>query len=400
VRAVGISLDVTEQRLLEAQFQQAQKMEAVGRLAGGVAHDFNNLLTVMLGFCELLLKDLPESSPQRQDVEEIHKAGVSAAGLTRQLLAFSRRQLVTPRLISLTEVVTDIRAMVQRLIGEDVNVVLNLQPHLAPIMADRAQVEQVIMNLAVNARDAMPSGGVLTLETANVTLDANYTRTHFGTSAGEYVMLSVSDTGTGMSSATQARLFEPFFTTKEVGKGTGLGMATVHGIVTSSGGHITVHSDVGVGTSFKAYFPKAREGDDAADLPTSATQHAPAKRTVLVVEDADALRELTRRMLELQGYSVQVAANAREAGLLFAANPDIDLLLTDVVMPGLSGPELASILVARRPTLRVIYMSGYTDDAIVQHGVFKPGIALLNKPFTSDTLARKIHEVFRGKALT
>ena len=400
VRAVGISLDITEQRVLEAQFQQAQKMEAVGRLAGGVAHDFNNLLTVMLGFCELLLNDMPPTDHRRADLEEIQKAGVSAAALTRQLLAFSRKQITSPTLLNLSEVVSDIHGMIERLIGEDINVLLRLQADLGPVMADRAQLEQVIMNLTVNARDAMSAGGgALTIETRDVDLDEHYAKTHFGATPGSYVLLSVSDTGSGMTAETQSRLFEPFFTTKDVGKGTGLGMATVHGIVTSCGGYINVYSELGVGTSFKIYLPRAHDTGELRGVSPPMVEHPTGTLSVLVVEDADALRELTRRLLERQGYSVLVAANAGDALSVFDANQDIDLLLTDVVMPGASGPELAAQLVERRPSLAVIYMSGYTDEAIVQHGVLNPGITMLNKPFTSAALARKIREVFEQRSL-
>jgi two-component system, cell cycle sensor histidine kinase and response regulator CckA len=392
VRGVGISLDVTERRTLEEQYLQAQKMEAIGQLAGGVAHDFNNLLTVILGFCELLLVDLDPDDPRRTDVGEIQKAGTRAAGLTRQLLAFSRKEIIQPTQLDLNAIVTDMRVMLGRLIREDVTVVLRLGPALAPVKADRGQVEQIVLNLAVNARDAMPKGGTLTIETANVELDEHYAKTHVAVTPGPHVVLTVMDTGTGMTRDVQARLFEPFFTTKEVGKGTGLGLATVHGIVTRSGGSITVDSDVGRGTSFMVYFPKA----DAADLvvaPPPVARRRPGTLTVLVVEDEKGLRELTRRLLGRLGYTVLVAANADKALRLFDANPSIDLLLTDVVMPGASGPELVRQLVERRPALKVIYMSGYTDEAIIHHGVLEPGIAFLHKPFTSETLGRKLHEV-------
>ena len=267
VRGVGISLDVTERRTLEEQYQQAQKMEAIGRLAGGVAHDFNNLLTVILGYCELLLADLDPDDPRQADIAEIQKAGASAAGLTRQLLAFSRKQIIEPTLLDLNVVVADMRAMLGRLIGEDVKVVLGLRPELAPVKADRGQVEQIVMNLAVNARDAMPRGGTLTIETANVELDEHYAKTHLAVKPGPYVVLTVTDTGTGMTPEVQARLFEPFFTTKELGKGTGLGLATVHGIVTRSGGSVNVYSEVGRGTSFKVYFPRADAAEMVVDAP-------------------------------------------------------------------------------------------------------------------------------------
>jgi PAS domain S-box-containing protein len=393
VRAVGISMDVTARRILEEQFQQAQKMEAIGRLAGGVAHDFNNLLTVILGYCDLLLADCPPGDPHQPDIAEIQKAGERAGGLTRQLLAFSRKQIIDPTLLDLNEVVGNLRQMLGRLIGEDVTVSLKLRPELAPVSADRGQVEQIVMNLAVNARDAMPKGGSLTIQTAHVELDEHYARTHRGVKPGPYVALTVTDTGTGMTPQVQSRLFEPFFTTKEPGKGTGLGMATVYGIVTQCGGSIGVYSELGKGTSFNVYFPRADAAEMIVEAPASAAQFQAGTQTVLVVEDQDGLRELARRLLQRQGYTVLIAADASEALRLFAQNPSIDVLLTDVVMPGASGPELTKQLVEQRPALRVIYMSGYTEDAIVHHGVLKPGIAFLHKPFTSETLGRKIREV-------
>ena len=393
MRAVGISQDATERRTLEAQFHQAQKMEAIGQLAGGVAHDFNNLLTAILGYCELLLTDLDPDDARKADIAEIQKAGLSAAGLTRQLLAFSRKEIIEPTLLDLNVVVGGMRALLGRLIGEDVKVVFALRPKLAAVMADRGQLEQIILNLAVNARDAMPRGGTLTLETANVELDENYPKTHLAVQPGSYVVLTVTDTGTGMTAAVQARLFEPFFTTKAVGKGTGLGLATVHGIVTRSGGTVNVYSEVGRGTSIKVYFPRAGAIAEAVEAPLEATREVSAAHTVLVVDDADGLRELTRRLLERQGYTVLVAVDAEEASRLFEENPSIDVLLTDVVMPGASGPELTRRLVAQRPGLKVIYMSGYTEDAIVHHEVLNPGIAFLHKPFTSESLGRKIREV-------
>jgi two-component system cell cycle sensor histidine kinase/response regulator CckA len=391
IRATGISLDVTDRHALEEQYHHAQKMEAVGRLAGGVAHDFNNLLTAILGYCELLLEDLPANDRSRADIGEIHKAGLSAAGLTRQLLAFSRKQIIEPTLLDLNTVVREMRAMLGRLIGEDVRIVLALRD-AALVMADRGQVEQIVMNLAVNARDAMPRGGILTIETANVELDENYPNTHFAVAPGSYVVLTVTDTGTGITPEVQARLFEPFFTTKDPGKGTGLGLATVHGIVTRSGGSVNVYSEMGKGTSFKVYFPRATDADMVVEVPPLAVRPHSGAETVLLVEDAEGLRELTKRLLERQGYAVLVAANADEAVRLFEQNPSIALLLTDVVMPGVSGPELTRRLAEQRPELRVVYMSGYTEEAIVHHGVLNPGIAFLHKPFTSEALGRKIRE--------
>jgi PAS domain S-box-containing protein len=393
VRGVGISMDVTDRRALEEQYQQAQKMDAIGRLAGGLAHDFNNLLTVILGHCELLLADLDAGDSRETDICGIQKAGMHAAGLTRQLLAFSRKQIIEPTLLDVNVVVTELRAMLGRLIGEDVKVVLSLRSALALVKADRGQLEQIILNLAVNARDAMPGGGTLTIETANVDLDEHYPKTHLAAKPGPYVALIISDTGTGMTPQVQARLFEPFFTTKEVGKGTGLGLATVHGIVMRSGGSVNVYSEVGKGTSFKVYFPCADAGEKIREVPPPVARRHAGAETVLIVEDAEGLRALAKRLLERQGYTVLVAAQADEATQLFDRNPSIDVLLTDVVMPGSSGPELSKRLVERRPSLRVIYMSGYTEEAIVQHGVVNPGIAFLHKPFTSETLGAKIREV-------
>jgi two-component system cell cycle sensor histidine kinase/response regulator CckA len=394
VRGVGISQGVTERRTLEAQYQHAQKMEAVGRLAGGVAHDFNNLLTAILGYCELLLADLNPDDPRGADIAEIQKAGTHAAGLTSQLLAFSRKQIIEPTRLDLNVVVADMRAMIGRLIGEDVNILLSLWPALASVKADRGQVEQIVLNLAVNARDAMPRGGTLTIQTANVELDEHYAKTHLEVTPGPYVALTVADTGTGMTPQVQARLFEPFFTTKGVGKGTGLGLATVHGIVMRSGGSVTVYSEIGRGTSFRVYFPRADAAEIVVDTPPPpVSRPRGGAQTVLVVEDAGGVRELARRLLRRLGYTVLVAADADEALRLFEQNGSIDVLLTDVVMPGASGPELTRQLVERRPALKVIYMSGYTEEAIVHHGVLDPGIAFLHKPFTSETLGRKIREV-------
>jgi PAS domain S-box-containing protein len=393
VRGVGISLDVTGRRALEEQFQQTQKMEAIGRLAGGVAHDFNNLLTSILGYCELLLADLHPDDTRYADISEIQKAGGRAAGLTRQLLAFSRKQLIELTVLDLNLVVGDMRTMLERLIGEDVSVVLSLGIDLTPVKADRGQIEQIVMNLAVNARDAMPHGGALTIETANVELDEHYARAHLAVEPGRYVVLTVTDSGVGMTPEVQARLFEPFFTTKGPGKGTGLGLAIVHGIVARSGGSVHVYSELGRGTSFKTYFPAADATQIAVDAPPVVARRHAGRQTVLVVEDAEGLRELTRRLLQRQGYTVLVAANADEALRLFERNGSIDVLLTDVVMPGASGPELTRWLVQRQPTLRVIYMSGYTEEAIVHHGVLDPGIAFLHKPFTSETLGNKIREL-------
>jgi two-component system, cell cycle sensor histidine kinase and response regulator CckA len=398
LRAVGISQDVTERHTLEAQFQQAQKMEAVGRLAGGVAHDFNNLLTVILGFCELLLTDAAPGDPRSADILEIRKAGTRATELTRQLLAFSRKEIIEPTLLDLGVILNDMRPMLGRLIREDIKILVGARPGLARVKVDRGQMEQVIVNLAVNAQDAMANGGTLTIEVANVFLDEHYAAVHFDVKPGPYVVLTVTDSGTGMAADVRERVFEPFFTTKPVGQGTGLGLATVHGIVMRGGGSVSVYSEVGRGTSFKVYLPHAA----AAELEVAASSAVPVMvtgaETVLVVEDAEGLRELTKRLLEKLGYTVLVAANVDEAIHRFEENPSIDVLLTDVVMPGPSGPELTKRLIERRPGLKVIYMSGYTDEAIVQHGVLKPGIAFLHKPFTSDALGRKVRSVLDDPA--
>jgi two-component system cell cycle sensor histidine kinase/response regulator CckA len=392
-RGVGISLDVTERRTLEEQYQQAQKMEAVGRLAGGVAHDFNNLLTVILGYCELLLADPIPNAARRSDMEEIQKAGERAAGLTRQLLAFSRKQIVEPTLLDVNGIVTGMMEMLKRLIGEDMKIVLGLSPGLALVTADRGQLEQIVMNLAVNARDAMPVGGTLRIETANVEFDENYTSSHIALKRGSYIVLSVTDTGIGMTAEVQARLFEPFFTTKEAGRGTGLGLATVHGIVTQAGGGVTVDSEWGRGTSLKVYLPMASRAQGIVDAPLPVARPAAIGQTILVVEDEGGLRELTRRLLRSQGFNVLVAANAEEALAVVRQNSVIDVVLTDVVMPGASGPQLSRQLFETRPELRIVYMSGYTEDSIVHHGVLDPGIDFLHKPFSSDSLGRKLREV-------
>ena len=392
VRGIGISLDITARRKLEEQYQQAQKMEAVGRLAAGVAHDFNNLLTAILGYCELMIAELPPEDSRRSDLEEIHKAGTRGAGLTRQLLAFSRKQIVEPRPLDLNAVVEGMKPMLARLIGEDVDVSVRLSSDVATVVADPAQVEQILMNLAVNARDAMPRGGMLTIATENVELDEHYAATHAEVKPGPYVALTVSDTGTGMTPDVQARLFEPFYTTKEAGKGTGLGLATVHGIVKQHGGHVGLYSEVGSGSSFHVYLPRTRAAQVVPEV-RAQTGQIGGTETILVVEDAEGLRQLVRRVLERQGYTVFEAANANEALAKLAQAPAVDLLLTDVIMPGASGPELTQQIVEQRPAIKVIYMSGYTEDAISHHGVLNPGVAFLHKPFTSKALGRKIRQL-------
>jgi PAS domain S-box-containing protein len=386
--------DVTEQRRLQTQLVQSQKMEAVGRLAGGIAHDFNNLLTVITTSCDLLLEDLAASDPKREDVDQVRKAADGAAALTRQLLAFSRQQVLTPQIVNLGDVVYGVEKMLRRVIGEDVDLVTVLGPDAGAVKADVGQLEQVLMNLAVNARDAMPTGGKLTIETANVEHDPDYAREQEAAPVSRFVMLAVSDTGTGMDEATKARIFEPFFTTKELGKGTGLGLATVYGIVRQSGGFIWVYSEPGLGTTFKIYLPQV---DAVAEAGAGAAATGTSRRgteTVLLVEDAAAVRSVIHEALARQGYTVLDAPNGVEALQIAASHPGpIHLLLTDVVMPGLSGRQLSDALAAVRPDTRVLYTSGYTDDAVVRHGVLESGIAYLQKPFTVDGLARKVREV-------
>jgi PAS domain S-box-containing protein len=384
--------DITERRSLERQYQHAQKMEAVGMLAGGVAHDFNNLLTAILGYCELVQDKLEPGDQRFADVGEIRKAGKSAAGLTRQLLAFSRKEIIEPTLLNLNDVVAGIRALCGRLIEEDISVVLQTQPDLALVKADRGQIEQVLVNLAVNARDAMPGGGTLTIATADVELDAAYSMTHPGVTPGRFVKLTMTDTGAGIPLDVRARLFEPFFTTKEPGKGTGLGLAIVHSIVTQSGGSVDVSTEVGAGTSFCLYFPVAGAGDAIVPVASAPLSTAAGTQTLLVVDDAEGLRDLAKRMLERLGYTVLVAANGDEAIRLFEQHPAIAVLLTDIVMPGISGLELSKRLTDTRPSLPVVYMSGYGEDTIARHGILNPGLDFLHKPFTSETLGRKVRE--------
>ncbi|MCK9460057.1 MAG: response regulator [Proteobacteria bacterium] len=378
---------------LEAQLLGAQKMEAIGRLAGGVAHDFNNLLSVIISYAEFAIDQLRESDPVRSDLVEIHKAGQRAAALTRQLLAFGRKQMLAPEVLSLNDVVTDIESMLSRLLGEDVDVVTHLAEDLGNVTADRGQIEQVIMNLAVNSRDAMPEGGKLTIETANVELDESYAARHVAVVPGRYVLLSVSDTGCGMDAETQSRIFEPFFTTKERGKGTGIGLSTAYGIVKQSGGNTCVYSEPGQGTAFKVYLPRVSAPVvEAAPKPVSEAPRG--SETVLVVEDEDAVRRLTERILRAAGYRVLAASNGGEALLLCEKHGDaIDLLLTDVVMPQMGGRELFARLATISPGLRVLFTSGYTDDTIVHHGLLAPGTRFIGKPFNAAALARKVREV-------
>jgi PAS domain S-box-containing protein len=389
-----IAEDVTERRALEEQLRQSQKMEAVGRLAGGIAHDFNNLLTVIKGYSDLLMEEFKPADPLRNEVDEIRKAADRAASLTRQLLAFSRQQVLAPKVLDLNSVVGNMDRLLHRLIGADIDLQTSLARDLGRVKADPGQIEQVMMNLAVNARDAMPKGGKMTIETANVLLDDHYALEHIGAQAGSYVMLAVTDNGMGMSESVRQRIFEPFFTTKEVGKGTGLGLSTVYGIVKQSGGYIWVYSEIGVGSTFKVYLPRVdAPADTATQKLSSYTTHA-GTETVLLVEDEDGVRALVRQVLSKHGYTVLEARHGGEALLHCERFKDtIHLLITDVVLEQMSGPELAQRLVVLRPDLKVLYVSGYTDDAIIHQGVLKQGTAFLQKPFTTDALARKIRDI-------
>jgi PAS domain S-box-containing protein len=386
--------DVTEKRLLERQLRTAQKMEAIGRLSGGIAHDFNNLLGVIVGYSKLLRKALGRDNPLCEHAMEIEKAGDRAASLTKQLLAFSRQQILTPAVLNLNTLVSDMEKMLPRLLGEDVAVSLELEPILANIKADQSQIEQVILNLAVNARDAMPNGGRLRIHTANAELDGRFTRSHPGSRSGSYALLTVSDTGTGMDAATLTHIFEPFFTTKERGKGTGLGLATVYGIVKQSEGYIWVDSAPGKGTSFEIYLPRIEEQTPDQEGRTASGKTLRGSERILLVEDAEPLRKLAQNFLEGGGYHV-LSAGSGEDALQIASRQGgtLDLLLTDVVMPGMNGRVLAEQLLLKHPEIKVLYISGYTDSFIADHGVLEPGTHLLHKPFGEEDLLLKVREI-------
>jgi PAS domain S-box-containing protein len=391
-----VAEDISERRALESQFRQAQKMEAVGRLAGGIAHDFNNLLMVISGYSQLLLDEVRTESPMRNATEEIQKAADRATSLTRQLLAFSRKQLLSPRVIDLNALVLDNLKMLPRLIGEDIEVV-NISGHeLGHIKADPGQLEQVLLNLVVNARDAMPHGGKLTIETANISFDETYTRSHPSMQPGEYVMLAISDNGSGMDLDTQSHIFEPFFTTKGP-KGSGLGLSTVYGIVKQSGGYVWVYSEVGRGSTFKIYLPRISK-TEVPEVEKRSTKLSGGKETILLVEDEANLRRLVRGFLQRQGYRVIEAEDGQ--GALEAASEHvgpIHLLLTDVVMPDMNGRELARKLSVLHPRTRVVYMSGYTENAIHHNGALEAGVVFLQKPFTEEALTQKVREVLERK---
>jgi two-component system cell cycle sensor histidine kinase/response regulator CckA len=385
-----IARDLTAHKRLETQYRQAQKMEAVGRLAGGVAHDFNNLLTAILGYSELLMRGLAPQDPFHEGLSEIYKAGQRAAALTQQLLAFSRKLVLEPRVLDLNAVVADVDRMLRRLLGEDIEFSTVLAAGARPVKTDPGQMDQVILNLAINARDAMPKGGKLTIETANVDLDESY----HDLKAGAYTLLAVSDTGCGMDDHVKSHLFEPFFTTKEPGKGTGLGLATVFGIVKQSGGHVAVYSEPGQGATFKVYLPSVTESADPVKREPATAPSGSGSETILIVEDEAPLRSLMRTVLQLHGYKVLEAHNGQEAlGLIQMHHQPIHLIISDVIMPKMGGRELSDHLAESHPNIRVLAISGYTDDAIFRHGMLQPGAAFLQKPFTPSALLRKIREV-------
>jgi PAS domain S-box-containing protein len=391
---VGVLRDITEHKQLEAQFLQAQKMEAIGALAGGVAHDFNNLLNVINGYCELVLEGLSEKDPVRNDILQISQAGTRAKSLTTQLLAFSRKQILQPAILDLNGVIENSYSMLRRLIPENIDLVLAAQPDLGLIYADPGQIQQVLMNLVVNARDAMPEGGKLTIETANVDYDDEYVRTHPTVQAGPYVMMAISDNGIGMDEKTRSRLFEPFFTTKEKGKGTGLGLSTVYGIVKQSNGFIWVYSEPGQGAAFKVYFPRTEGVASGLKDEIDLEEMARGFETVLVTEDEPSVRNLAVRILRERGYTVLEASNGEEAlRVVREYHGEILLILTDIIMPGMNGKELVAKLQAMHPKMKALYVSGYTENAIVHQGILDSGIAFLQKPFTVRNLARKVREV-------
>jgi signal transduction histidine kinase/DNA-binding response OmpR family regulator len=401
IGCIGLAVDATEQKALEMQMRQAQKMEAVGRLAGGIAHDFNNLLTVISGYSDLTLLRLGPDDPLRKNLDQVTRACERATGLTRHLLAFCRKQVLKPKVLNLNDTISEMNRMLPPLIGEDIELAIEFGQDLWQVKADAGQIEQIIVNLAVNARDAMPLGGELLIKTSNIVMDEAIARRYESVQSGQYVLLTVSDTGNGMSPATMKHVFEPFFTTKEVGKGTGLGLSTVYGIVKQSGGYISVASEVARGTTFEIYLPQVEEEVVELAARPTATALLSGRETVLLVEDDNQVRGIAGRALELSGYDVLSAPSGAAALLLSEQfNGKLDLLLTDVVMPRMSGPELFTQLSKPRPGTRVLYMSGYSENAVVHHGVVEEGADFIEKPFSPEALTRKIREVLDNPIMT
>jgi PAS domain S-box-containing protein len=403
---LGVSTDITQRKLAEEELRrtqeqlvQSQKMDAIGRLAGGLAHDFNNILGIILGYGEQTLRTLPETAEERRYIERIVDAGTRATKLIEQLLAFGRKQILQPRVINLNTVVAEMEQLLERLAGEDIDIRVKLDPELGAVKADPAQMERVIMNLAVNARDAMPNGGKLIIETANAELDASYTSRHGAVEPGRYVMLAVSDTGVGVGSEIQSKIFDPFFTTKGASKGTGLGLSTVHGIVNQSGGYIWVYSEPGNGATFKIYLPMVEAAPEAVHPLSGPLRARSGTETILVVEDDKILREFICEVLIVSGYKILSASNGAQAIQTMEEHAaHVDMLLTDVIMPGMSGRALVSQMVSSRPNLKVLYMSGYTENAIGHHGVLDAGVHLIQKPFTIGALTEKVREVLQEKS--
>lgn len=395
IQMIEYALDITEHERLEGQFRQSQKMEAVGRLAGGVAHDFNNLLTAIIGFSEILLMDSTLDNNHRNYIEQIKNSGDSAATLTQQLLAFSRKQILQPKVVDLNKLADDVKKMLTRIIGEDIELLTTFESEIGMIRADPAQIEQVVMNLAVNARDAMPGGGKLTIETKNVYLDVAYCERHASMREGWYTMLALSDTGQGMDEETKKHIFEPFFTTKAKGKGTGLGLATVYGIVKQSGGHIWMYSELNEGTTFKIYFPRIDKTDKELDPGGMKNNLVGGHETILLVEDEEVVRNMIATTLKIFGYTLLQAENGEKALQIYEQNSEkpIHLVITDIVMPRMSGHELVKQLSKKIPDIKLLYISGYTDNTIVHHGMLDKGLPFLQKPFTPNVIAEKVREV-------